>query len=153
MGPFVAIAAISANRVIGKNSQIPWHLPEDFKWFKRLTSGHTLLMGRKTFESIGKPLPNRTTLVLSRSGFQYPGVLTIKNLSEARPAAPDQKIFVCGGAEIYALALPFCSELYLTHVRREVDGDTFFPPFESLFTPGDICLQTPDFEVRKYLRK
>jgi dihydrofolate reductase len=75
-----AIAAMSRNRVIGDGNRIPWHLPDDFKWFKQMTTGHTIIMGRKTFESIGRPLPNRKTIVISRSGFAHPGVVTVSNL-------------------------------------------------------------------------
>jgi dihydrofolate reductase len=84
MQPFKAIAAMSLNRVIGNGNQIPWHLPEDFKWFKATTTGHVIVMGRKTFESIGKPLPNRETIVLSRSAFSHPGVKTMRDLRTAR---------------------------------------------------------------------
>ena len=85
MKPFIAIAAMSLNRVIGAGNQIPWHLPEDFQWFKQTTTGHVLVMGRKTFASIGRPLPNRETVVLSRSDFQHPGVKTIRSLEELPP--------------------------------------------------------------------
>src|SRR4051812_22703429 len=124
-----AIAAMSLNRVIGAANKIPWHLPEDFQWFKRMTTGHIIVMGRKTFESIGKPLPNRTTIVLSRSGTQIAGVQTIAALSELHVPETernDRDIFICGGAEIYKQALPLCSDLFLTVVKREVEGDTFF---------------------------
>src|SRR5258706_6675103 len=82
MKPLQAIAAMSLNRVIGAGNKIPWHLPEDFKWFKRITTGHVIVMGRKTFESIGRPLPDRTTIVLSRAAFSHPGVQTIRDLAE-----------------------------------------------------------------------
>src|SRR3990172_7027461 len=133
MKPFQAIAAMSLNRVIGVGNKIPWHLPEDFKWFKKITTGHVIVMGRKTFESIGQPLPNRETVVLSRSQFSTPGVKTIHSL-EALPALSDgREIFICGGAQIYAQALPLCSDLYLTLVKRTVEGDAFFPSFEDQF--------------------
>src|SRR4051794_12081136 len=109
-----AIAAMSLNRVIGQGNKIPWHLPEDFKWFKRMTTGQVVVMGRKTFESIGKPLPNRETIVLSRSHFAYPGVRTISNLSELGLEHEAREVFICGGAQIYEQALPMCSDLYLT---------------------------------------
>ena len=82
MKPFKAIAAVSLNGVIGAGNKIPWHLPEDFKWFKQITTGHVIVMGRKTFESIGKPLPNRQTIVLSRGAFSFPGVRVIRSLDE-----------------------------------------------------------------------
>src|SRR3989442_382175 len=108
MNHFKAIAAMSLNRVIGAGNKIPWHLPEDFKWFKKMTTGHIIVMGRKTFESIGKPLPNRTTNILSRSQFQYPGVRTISDLSQIDLADETREIFICGGAEIYRQTLPLC---------------------------------------------
>src|SRR5256884_2246730 len=116
MNHFKAIAAMSENRVIGRGNQIPWHLPEDFEWFKKTTTGNVIVMGRKTFESIGRPLPNRTTIVLSRSGFSYPGVRTVKSLDEITPSAEPGEVFICGGADVYRQALPLCSELYLTLV-------------------------------------
>src|SRR5436190_21711732 len=125
---FKAIAAMSLNRVIGANNKIPWHLPDDFKWFKKMTTGHVLVMGRKTFESIGKPLPNRTTVVLTRSPNPIPGVQTISDLSQLDPADPaiaGRQIFICGGAQLYQQTLPLCSDLYLTLVKRTVEGDAF----------------------------
>lgn len=148
---FQAIAAMSENRVIGKGNAIPWHLPEDFKWFKQKTMGNVLVMGRKTFESIGRPLPNRTTVILSRSGFEYPGVLTISSL-DALPEFPGKEIFICGGAQIYEQTLPLCSDLFLTVVKQVVDGDAFFPPFEERFTLAEVVRETVDFEIRHYRR-
>src|SRR5262245_55703532 len=107
---FKAIAAMSENRVIGRGNRIPWHLPADFKWFKQTTTGHTLVMGRKTFESIGRPLPNRTTIVLSRSSFSFPAVQTAADWSEVNPQRFPGEVFICGGSDIYAQALPYCSE-------------------------------------------
>src|SRR5271163_4017323 len=124
---------MSLNRVIGREGQIPWHLPEDFRWFKRMTSGHVVLMGRKTFESLGKPLPNRVNIVLTRGG-DIPGVTTIADLRSFHPEAfAPREVFVIGGAEIYAQLLPLCTDLYLSVVQREVDGDAFFPRFEDEF--------------------
>ncbi|MCX8089876.1 MAG: dihydrofolate reductase [Verrucomicrobiae bacterium] len=150
---FQAIAAMSLNRVIGANGRIPWHLPEDFRWFKAVTTGHVLVMGRKTFESIGRPLPGRETLVLSRSAFSHPGVRTITSLNEARALTAERRVFICGGAEVYAQALPFCSELYLTLVKRVVDGDAFFPPFEDQFELVEEIRDTPDFRILRYRRR
>ena len=129
--PFKAIAAMSLNRVIGAGNRLPWHLPEDFRWFKRMTTGQVIVMGRKTFESIGRPLPHRTTVVLTRAGAPIPGVRVVADLGQldaADPAFAGREIFICGGAQIYQQALPRCSDLYLTLVLREVEGDTFFPP-------------------------
>src|SRR5579859_4420859 len=134
--PFKAIAAMSLNRVIGAGNKIPWHLPEDFKWFKRMTTGHVIVMGRKTYESIGKPLPNRTTIVLTRSAELLAGVQTVSELAQLESlhsTLAGREIFICGGAQIYRQALPLCSDLYLTVVKQVVDGDALFPPFEHSF--------------------
>ncbi|MEO5804016.1 MAG: dihydrofolate reductase [Verrucomicrobiota bacterium] len=150
---FKAIAAMSENRVIGNGNKIPWHLPEDFKWFKKMTTGQIIVMGRKTFESIGKPLPNRTTIVLSRMNFQYPGVQTISDLSEINSANETREIFICGGAQIYEQALPGCADLYLTLVKRTVEGDAFFPAFENQFDLAEEILDVPDFKILHYTKK
>ena len=150
MNNLKAIAAMSLNRVIGAGNKIPWHLPEDFKWFKQMTTGHVIVMGRKTFESIGQPLPNRETIVLSRGAFLHPGVKTINSL-EALPALNDgREIFICGGAQVYAQALPLCSDLYLTLVKRTVEGDAFFPPFEDQFELAEEIRDTPEFKILHY---
>src|SRR5215510_203186 len=99
MKHFKAIAAMSENRVIGAGNKIPWHLPEDFRWFKKMTTGQVVVMGRKTFESIGRPLPNRETIVLSRSGFQQAGVRTVASLGEIDLARETRAVFICGGAQ------------------------------------------------------
>jgi dihydrofolate reductase len=183
-----AIAAMSLNRVIGRDGKIPWHLPEDFKWFKRLTTGHFVLMGRKTYESLGKPLPNRTNIVLTRTprrlakhpsfapalvGNWTPRIgrsyqLNLARLTErdvwlvhslprllaafAR-AHPQRELFVIGGAEIYRQTLALCSDVYLSVVFREVEGDAFFPAFEDEFDMVDVPLRTDDFEVRHFRRR
>jgi dihydrofolate reductase len=149
--PFFAIAAMSLNRVIGCGNTIPWHLPEDFKFFKATTMGHVLVMGRKTFESIGRPLPGRQTIVLTRSGWSHPGVLVAHGLEDLPLAADDpRQVFICGGAEVYRQALPRCAELFLTHVNQVVEGDAFFPPFEADFHAVEILLETPEFKVMRY---
>jgi dihydrofolate reductase len=151
--PFKAIAAMSLNRVIGHRNSIPWHLPEDFKWFKKMTVGQVIVMGRKTFDSIGRPLPNRETIVLTRSVAAVPGVRSVSDLGQIDPRAPEfagRNIFICGGAQVYALALPSCSDLYLTLVQRTVEGDTFFPPFEDHFKLIGTVMETPEFKILHY---
>jgi dihydrofolate reductase len=151
--PFKAIAAMSLNRVIGSHNKIPWHLPEDFKWFKQTTTGHVIVMGRKTYESIGKPLPNRTTVVVSRSQAEIPGVEIIPDLSQLDPQGPlfhGREVFICGGAEIYRQILPRCSELYLTLVKRVVEGDTFFPEFEDQFSLVSEVMDREEFKILHY---
>lgn len=151
--PFKAIAAMSLNRVIGAGNKIPWHLPEDFKWFKKMTTGHVIVMGRKTYESIGKPLPNRTTIVLSRSPLNIPGVKTISDLEQLSSLKAEfngREIFICGGAQVYQQMLPKCSDLYLTLVNKAVEGDTFFPPFEDRFILKEEILDRPEFKIMHY---
>ena len=141
---------MAENRVIGAGNTIPWHLPEDFKWFKECTTGHVVVMGRKTFESIGKPLPNRKTVIVSSSNYTYPNTVTIHSLSELAPIAEREEVFICGGAQIYKQALPYCSELLLTLVKRKVEGDTYFPAYEEQFTLAEIIRDTPDFRISRY---
>ena len=147
---FQAIAAMSLNRVIGAGNKIPWHLPEDFRWFKERTTGQVIVMGRKTFESIGRALPNRETVVLSRAGFAHPGVRTVGSLVEIDPAREAREVFICGGAQIYEQALPLCSDLFLTVVQREVAGDAFFPKFEDRFELVAVVRETPEFKILHY---
>ena len=146
---------MSLNRVIGTGNKLPWQLPEDFKWFKQKTTGHILVMGRRTYQSIGRPLPNRTTIVLTRSPEPIPGVSTASDLSQVATVAgpgPARDIFICGGAEVYRQALPSCSDLYLTLVNRVVEGDVFFPPFEELFDLESEVLARPEFKILHYRR-
>jgi dihydrofolate reductase len=150
---FKAIAAMSLNRVIGNGNQIPWRLPEDFKWFKTMTTGQTVVMGRKTFESIGRPLPNRMTIVLTRSGWSLPGVRTAAELGEINPELEPGDVFICGGAQIYKQALPLCSDLYLTLVKREVQGDAFFPKFEDRFEAVGAIADCADYTITHYRSK
>ncbi len=126
------IAALSTNRTIGFNNRIPWHLPEDLKRFKRLTMGHHLLMGRRTFESIGRVLPGRTTVVITRRKNYSPvGVLVGTSLKEALElAGSDEEVFIAGGGQIYREALIRADRLYLTLVHGEFSGDVHFPSYD-----------------------
>lgn len=186
-----AIAAMSVNRVIGSGNRIPWHLPEDFRWFKRMTSGKTVVMGRRTFESLGRPLPNRINVVLTRDAklldgtsdgpVAYQGAKVgpsaldvLRRSSGSRDTSPSavptellllgdlQELvgadrvgdtWVIGGASIYEQALPYCAELFLTHVKRVVDGDTYFPAFEDQFTAVADVLENDDFKVTHYVHR
>jgi dihydrofolate reductase len=127
------IVAMSKNRVIGANGTIPWHLPEELKRFKALTMGHSIIMGRKTWESIGRLLPGRKTVIVTRQpGYRVPGATIAHSLDEAIAACGDDgEIFVIGGAELYAQALPRAGRLYLTTVDAEVAGDTAMPEFDA----------------------
>ncbi|MCA0231789.1 MAG: dihydrofolate reductase [Bacteroidetes bacterium] len=126
------IVAVAQNGVIGRDNQLIWHLPNDLKQFKRLTTGHPIIMGRKTFESIGKPLPNRTSIVITRSKeWAYEGVIVVHSMEEAIAAAQatqTEEAFVIGGAEIYRVAFPLADKLYLTEVKADFEGDAYFEP-------------------------
>ena len=128
------VAALSRNRVIGARGAIPWRLPDDQRFFKELTSGHCLVMGRATFESIGRLLPGRTTVILSRRpDYEVAGATVVPDLDaalELARARGEQEVFVVGGAAVYAAALPRADRLYLTRVDAVVEGDVFFPDFE-----------------------
>jgi dihydrofolate reductase len=147
-----AIVAMAENRVIGNAGTIPWHLPEDFKFFKATTMGHAILMGRKTYESIGKPLPGRENIVLSRTMPDTPGVTVIHSLDDLKEPTDGRDLFVIGGEEIYRLLLPRVQELYVTKVPRTINGDTHFPEFELQFDAGTKVLETADFTVWRYCR-
>lgn len=126
------ISAMAANRTIGINNTLPWRLPEDLKYFKALTLGHHILMGRKTWESIGKSLPGRTTVIITRGGYPAPeGVKIAHSLQEAIDiCGADEEIFFVGGAELYAQALPLADRLYLTEIQADVEGDAWFPEYD-----------------------
>lgn len=126
------IAAMDTRRVIGRDGDLPWRLPSDLKRFKRLTLGASIIMGRTTFESIGRPLPQRRNLVLSRSGFAADGVEVFDGLPAALAAcAGEPEVWIIGGATVYAAALPIADELHLSRVDAEVEGDTWFPAFDA----------------------
>lgn len=126
------VAAMAANRVIGRGGGLPWRLPRDLQHFKRLTVDHTVIMGRKTFEEIKRPLANRRNVVVTRSpDFRPRGVTVVPSLEEALAlGATEDEVFVVGGGEIYRLALPRADRIYLTVVHAVVEGDTYFPEFE-----------------------
>jgi dihydrofolate reductase len=150
----IAIAAMSRNRVIGKDGKLPWHLPEDLKFFKRTTLGHAIVMGRKTFDSIGRALPGRTNIVLTRVETQWnppEGVITIHDINEISSAVPaGQKVFLIGGGSLYEKLLPACREIYLTLLDREIDGDTFFPTFDPAFPDYTVVESGDGYEIRHY---
>ena len=181
---------MSLNRVIGCAGGLPWHLPADFQWFKRATLGAFVLMGRKTFESLGKPLPNRTNIVLTRAprrlardlahaalfsgatvggwvprigrpayqlGFERMNERDVwlvgslpRLLAALERERPSREVWVIGGAQIYEQLLPLCTDLFLSVVQREVEGDSFFPQFEPMFEFVETTLRHEEFEVRHY---
>jgi dihydrofolate reductase len=189
MKHFKAIAAMSLNRVIGAEGKIPWHLPADFKWFKKMTMGNVVVMGRRTFEGLGQPLPNRKNMILTRhpqrlikkhpeifgqyhewrggkhlkQAYQFrfsklgekqeTEMLIFNSLDRMDPEEFPNDIFICGGAQIYEQALPRCSDLYLTLVKREVAGDVLFPPFEDKFDLVEEIRDEPEFKILHYRHK
>jgi dihydrofolate reductase len=130
--PLALVAAVAANGVIGRENALPWRIPQDLKRFRRLTSGHRIVMGRKTYESIGRSLPERENVVVTRDpAFQAPGCRVAHSLDEALAGAPpDRTVFCIGGAQLYREALPRASILHLTEIERDFPGDAFFPPFD-----------------------
>ena len=129
----IMIAAVAENFALGKDNELVWHLPDDFKRFKQLTTNHYIIMGRKTFESFPKPLPNRTHVIITRQqDYKAEGCLVVANLADALAMVPkDENAFVIGGGEIYALALPFTDVIELTKVHAHFEADTFFPEIDS----------------------
>lgn len=155
------VAAMAENGVIGRDGKLPWHLPDEIKHFKRLTVDHTVIMGRKTYQEIGRPLPNRRNVVITRNpAFRPNGVTVVPDLSEALAlGATESEVFVIGGGEIYQLALPVADRLYLTVVHAEFEGDTLFPAFDKAawvledeqFHPVDDR-HSASFSIRRYSR-
>ncbi len=129
------IAAMADNRIIGKDNQMPWHLPADFAWFKRCTMGKPVVMGRKTYESIGRPLPGRLNIVISRDEtLKIEGVTTVTSIEQALDVAGDvEEVMIIGGGAIYASCLPMANKLYVTHIEAAIDGDTQFPDWGDQF--------------------
>ena len=124
------IAAMSRNRVIGREGAIPWHIPADLRRFRELTFGHTVIMGRKTFESIGRPLAGRRNVVVTgQKNYSREDTLVVHSLAEAIASSTrESELFICGGSDIYRQALPLCSRIYLTVVDLDIEGDRYFPP-------------------------
>ena len=124
----IIIAAVAENGVIGRAGKLPWHIPEDLKRFRALTTGHPVIMGRKTFESIGKPLPDRKNIVITgQKDYHRDGIVIVHSLDEALKACSGEKAFVIGGSSVFEEALPFANRLEITQIHRVVEGDVYFP--------------------------
>jgi dihydrofolate reductase len=147
------IVAHSRNMAIGKANTLLWHLPDDLKRFKKLTIGHPIIMGRKTYLSINKPLPERTNIIITRNpNLKIPGCIVVHSATEAIERAKDfdqKEIFIIGGAEIYKETLPLANRLYVTKVDIDVEGDAFFPEYLNIFTKK-ISEESGEFEGLKY---
>ena len=151
------LVAMARNRVIGQNNTLPWHLPADLKHFKFLTMGKTIVMGRKTYQSIGKPLPGRTNIIITRqANYEVPGAVIVNSVEDAlrvckEISAHDSETFVIGGENLYRQTIKICQRMYITEIHRDFEGDTFFPEFnlddweetqrDKHFSDGDNCME------------
>ncbi len=144
---FTGVVAMAANRAIGHQQGIPWRLSEDMRLFKRLTMGHPIVMGRRTWESLGRPLPGRQNIVLTRrADYEAPGAQVIHSLDELEQMElMDAEVMVIGGAEIYALLLPRLSRLHVSEVQGSFEADTYFPPFEHLLPRREVQAEYEGF--------
>ena len=153
-----AIVAMDPYRVIGYKGRIPWHIPEDFKWFKRATMDCPLLMGHSTFDSIGKPLPGRYTYILTNNPekLALPSAELCGYASEKQvfdmPLEFRKRMWVCGGAKVYQRFLPLCDEVYVSHIMEDYEGDTYMPEFEDQFPYSEIVEEHKDFWVVKHMK-
>ena len=148
------IVAYGTNRVIGNRGKIPWNLPGEQKRFQELTIGNVVVMGRRTYEEIGRPLPERTTLVVSNTArFEGENLQTVGSLQEALDRAGERDVYIAGGARLYAEALPLAQRLYITEVSLAPEGDTFFPPFDETQFERIWEEKHPNFQYVTYQKK
>ncbi len=150
-----AVVAMTSDRVIGLGGDLPWHLPEDLAFFKRTTSGHPIVMGRKTYDSIGRPLPKRRNIVLTRDrSWSAPGVEVIHDPADLCSLdGIDGRVFIIGGSEIYAAFLPHLDDLLISHVKQSHDGDTRFPAFDDQFVKSELVESNTDFDVWRWVKR
>jgi len=148
----IGIVAMTSDRVIGKGNDLPWHLPDDLKFFKKTTLNSPIVMGRKTFDSIGKPLPKRRNIVMTRdTNWTREGVEVIHDVQDLLDiTSNEEQVFIIGGAEVYRIYLERLDELIVTHVSKKYEGDTYFPKFEQGFEKNETLMTHNDFKVIKY---
>jgi dihydrofolate reductase len=150
------IVAMTKDRVIGRDGTLPWHLPEDLAFFKKNTSGHAIVMGRKTFDSIGRPLPKRRNIVITRDqSWRHEGVEVISSIDQLKIiiGETEDEVFIIGGAQIYDLTMNDMSSLLITHVKENFSGDTCFPAYQEIFPVTEIILETEQFIISRHSRK
>jgi dihydrofolate reductase len=147
-----AIVAMTPSRVIGRGNTIPWKIPGEQKWFKEATMGYCVLMGSKTYLSIGRLLPGRRNLIVSRSQ-TWAGAEMIRDLSQFDPANYPEEVYVIGGAEIYQQLVGRCDELLITRLKAEYSGDVYFPEYESEFSFVEQIRETPDYWIFRYAHR
>jgi dihydrofolate reductase len=151
----IAVAAMASNRVIGKNGKLPWKLPEDLEFFKQLTTGYPVIMGRRTFESIGRPLPKRRNIIISNTLKTAPtGTDLVASIDSLRMPSNNLsgRVFVIGGAQIYTALMPQIDEIYLSYIFEDHQGDVTLPEFEKYFNLKEVIKKYDAFEVRHYFR-
>ena len=148
------ITAFDNNQLIGNGNQLPWNIPEDLAYFKKVTMGKTIVMGRKTFESIGRPLPKRRNIILSKHMQLQPKIEIISEYQQVLNIALSEPTYIIGGAEIYKLFLPFTTSLYITHIDKAFHGDTFFPTinWRNWTKTSETCGEDTSIKFCKYLR-
>ena len=148
------IVAMTPERVIGKDGGLPWHIPDDLKFFKKHTTGHPILMCRKTFDSIGKPLPKRENIVLTNDpAWHHDGVEIIHHPRDLKDhPLINQQIFVIGGSQIYEFFMPMMSDLIITHIKKSYEGDTYFPEYESEFPKIELIWEQEEFTIQRHFR-
>jgi dihydrofolate reductase len=146
-----SIVAMTPSRVIGRGNSIPWRIPGEQRWFREVTMGHCVLMGSKTYRSIGRPLIGRRNLIASRNQ-TWDGVEMIRDLSQFDPADYPEEVYVIGGAEIYQQLLDRCEELLITKLKEEYPGDVYFPEYQSKFVVAEQIRETPDYWIFRYVR-
>lgn len=153
MRQWIGIVAMTDDRVIGRGGTLPWHLPDDLAFFKRTTKGHPVVMGRKTYESIGRPLPGRRNIVMTRDpGWSAAGVEMIHSPSGLDALALEGPVYVIGGAEVYRVLLQQLDHLLVSHVRGSFEGDTWFPEFAAEFPVEELLEEHPGFVVMRHRR-
>lgn len=154
MSRLTGIVAMTGKRVIGRAGTLPWHLPDDLAFFKKTTSGHTVVMGRKTFDSIGRPLPKRRNIVLTRDRhWSHPGVTVIHDPAElAALPESDSGIYIIGGAEIYRAFMNRMDDLLITHLKGDYEGDTLFPEYGKIFPVEQLIAEHDQFVIKRHSR-
>lgn len=154
MAQFKAIAAVSQNGVIGKQGDLPWRIPGELKWFKKITMGHVIVMGRKTWDSLPGALPGRENWILSRSKLSSENCRTFNSFEEIEKEAGDRTVFIIGGGEIYSSFISKCEELFITEVQQFIeDGDVFFPTFRNQFEFVENLEENEQFILGRWIRE
>ena len=149
------IVAMANNRVIGKNNKLPWHFSSDLQFFKKLTMGQTIIMGRKTFESIGKPLPGRVNFVLTKKNLKRSGITTFDSIESALVKVSTGRAFIIGGAQIFEQTMNLVDGIYMTRIYADFEGDTYYPEVPKNFAeePNQVLQENPKLEVIFYKKK